>query len=113
MNFMVQHTKLNLWSGFHQIKIHEDIHKTASRIYEGHQEFLITPLSLTNVLATFQATINQLFRPFAYEFYRHLFQYYFNYKPTLDTDLQYLACFVLFSQRFFRYSKCFFFFFLQ
>lgn len=80
--------KLDLYPGYHQIRIHElDIHKTAFCTHKGHYKFIVMPFNLTNAPSTCQAIINQLFKSYLRKFVMIFFYYILIYNPDLDSHL--------------------------
>jgi hypothetical protein len=106
----VYFTKLDLRAGYHQIRVHsEDIYKTAFRTHSGHYEYVVMPFGLCNAPSTFQAAMNEVFRPYLRKFLLVFFDDILIYSKHWDEHVVHLRKIfeILSAQQFYvKPSKC-------
>lgn len=54
---------IDMWLGYHQLKIREEVLKTAFQTHYGQYEYLVISFGLTNAPTAFMNFMNGVFKP--------------------------------------------------
>jgi hypothetical protein len=105
-------SKIDLRSGYHQLRITKDeIHKTSFKTRFGHYEFIVLPFGLTNAPGVFMSLMNRVFHKYLDKFIQVFIDNILIYSRTMEEHDEHL-CLVLQCLRenklFGKLSKCLF-----
>jgi len=87
----VMFLKVDLWSGYHQIKMAcQDTYKTEFHTHNDHYDFIIMPFGLTNTLVTFQSVMDEIFKSTSENSYWYFLMTFFKYSKYMAEHLEHL-----------------------
>lgn len=85
-------SKLDLRQGFHQIlMVEQDIVNTTFHMHLGNYEYKVMPFGLCNAPLMFQATMNEILKPFIRHFIIVFFDDTLVYRPSFEDHLRHLT----------------------
>ncbi|GJX45711.1 putative reverse transcriptase domain-containing protein [Tanacetum coccineum] len=103
-------SKIDLRSGYHQLRVHEDdIPKATFRTRYGHFEFTVMPFGLTNAPAVFMDLMNRVCRPYLDKFVIVFIDNILIYSKTQDEHVEHLRLVLELLKKeklYGKFSKC-------